>query len=93
MVSGSVDRCEIKTCEGQKECRDEALELVEQFEPFITVGKHKEELKEREETRSALEDMLKVIEKSATYIKEHTSNGIIGMRYSMLKITYALIIV
>ena len=67
---------------------------MEGFEPLIKVTDHKKELQEKEDTRSALEDMLKVIKKAANYIKDHTSNGIIGMRHdTALKTTYMLIIV
>ena len=83
----------IKTCEGQKACRDEALELVKQFEPFLMVESHIQELKQREATRQAVEMMSRVIQEAATYIMQNTSDGVIGRCCTALEITRALSII
>ena len=67
-----------KFFENQKKCHDKAVELLEQFQPFIDVNNHVKELKERAETRRAVRAMLELMSKSLEYIREHTSSGIIG---------------
>ena len=68
-------------CEGQKSCRDEAIELVEQFDYFASIESRIPELKKRPETRKAVKKMLHLIGSTADYISSNTSGSVIGMLY------------
>ena len=68
-----------KACEKEEACRNEAIELVGQLEPFLLIESRIEELKGREETRRAVEKMLRLIEEISDYIRNKTSPGLIGM--------------
>ncbi|KAF7799709.1 hypothetical protein EIP86_010951 [Pleurotus ostreatoroseus] len=69
---------ERKACESQEACRDEALHLVNQFEPFLSIEQHVQELKDRKETRRAVEEMLHLISTISDYIRSQSSSGYIG---------------
>jgi hypothetical protein len=45
---------------------------------FLDVQERVEELKERTETKRAVECMLVLVREICTYIDKHTSNGVLG---------------
>ena len=67
-----------KACEKEEACRNEAVELVEQLEPFLLIESRIEGLREREETRRAVKKMLHLIEEVSDYVCNQTSPGLIG---------------
>ena len=73
-------------CEEQEACRDEAVELVSEFEPILTLQERIEDLMERAETRRAVERISSVVEDASLYIIEHTSESIIGMLVNCPKV-------
>ena len=68
-----------KICEEQKFCRDEAIELVEQFKSFASIEPRILVLNRRTETRKAIEAMLVLIGSTADYIRHNMSGSIIGV--------------
>ena len=68
-----------KACEKEEACRNEAVELVGQLEPFLLIESRIEELKGREGTRRAVEKMLHLIEEVSDYICNKASPGLIGV--------------
>ena len=65
-------------CEEQKECRDEALSLVDDFGRISAVLDCVRELQQREETKRSTKRMVELIAESCNYIINNTSSGIIG---------------
>ena len=72
-----------KACEREEACRNEAVELVEQLEPFLLMESRIGELMGNEETRRAVEKMLHLIEEVSDYIRNKTSPGLVGMPSSL----------
>ena len=62
----------------QKECRDEALNLVEQLEAFLLLEHCVPQLREKKETRKAVEKMLTLTEEISKYILDHIKDDVIG---------------
>ena len=68
-----------KICEEQKFCRDEAIELVEQFKSFASIEPRILVLNRRTETRKAIEAMLVLMGSTADYICNNSkSRNMIG---------------
>ena len=68
----------LQACEGQQACRDAALDLVDQFGPFLEIEHHIPQLREREESRRAVAEMLRFITQSSDYIEKNTSSSYFG---------------
>ncbi len=62
----------------QTTCRVEALDLIDQLMPFLSVEKHIAFLTKRAETRRAVGVMLQLVSDASNYIFEKTSTGVRG---------------
>ena len=58
----------------QEKCRDAAIELVDQFDMFLSVEAHVKELRQRVETERAVEMMVKLIGDISEYISSRSPN-------------------
>lgn len=54
------------------------MELVNQFEPILSIEGRVEQLKQKPETQRAVAAMLTFMEKTSEYILERTKTGIVG---------------
>lgn len=66
-------------CERQEKAKENALQLVDELDRFLSVEHYIPQLKERKETRRAVEHMLKLIAGAATFIAKETSTGWFGV--------------
>ena len=62
-----------QACENQEKCREAASELTKELDHFLMIEGELEFLREREESRRAVERMMEVIAEAASYISDHTS--------------------
>ena len=65
-----------QACENQEKCKEVASDLTEELDQFLTIEGKLEFLREREESRRAVERMLEVIAEAASYISNQTSTSI-----------------
>ena len=66
-----------QACESQEKCKEAASDLMEELDQFLTIEEKLEFLREREESRRAVERMMEVIAEAASYISDHTSTKIL----------------
>ena len=62
----------------QKDCRDEALNLVQELRDITSLQARVAELRTREETKRAVDRLLDLVKRVCDYMVEKTSDGILG---------------
>ena len=66
-----------QACESQEKCKEAASDLTAELDHFLTIERKLEFLREREESRRAVERMMEVVTDAANYISSHTSTKIL----------------
>ena len=64
----------------QKDCRDEALDLVQELQDITSLQARVSELRTREETKRAVDRLLDLVKRVCDYMVEKTSDGVLGNR-------------
>lgn len=57
-----------------------AVNLLDEFEEFLIVQDHMEELRKRKETDRAVSRMLNLIAKACEFVRDNTETGFLGRR-------------
>ena len=74
-----------QACERQEECRNAADDLISHFHRFLPAKDHFANLKENEESKYAMEDILGVITEGTTFVIENTERGFFRACYHLFR--------